>query len=370
MRIGIVTNEIPITGARWGGASSWVSHMVRSFKSIKEEPVVLFRWNIKDEENSDGIFDRNNLNNMECESHIIDNDIQIKNICDKLDGIIFSSHIEPNLMKRFKVLSSCPIILVLHTLEACEVLSRNADPKNIGNLIGSYWQEIHISIADAVVVISESDLDYYERLYYRTLNNNVELIRNPFHFKPPELNLSKYNNNTIGFIGRFCDRKRVKLIPRAVFDFTNMDLNLIMMGQTIKDEYFDKWKNCKILPLSFKEEDKRKFFDSIGIGIVTHNYEPSGYTAQELASNMIPIISAREGGVMEAFDNDDSSVMFYDVPRNENEEIRNMGKAIIKMINTDSKTRLNMSINAYNKLNKYDYRLCASNYCKIGRAHV
>jgi glycosyltransferase involved in cell wall biosynthesis len=190
-------------------------------------------------------------------------------------------------------------IFTIHSLLAYEEISNDISIPQAIKL-----QELLIGSCDKIVLISQAEYHYYQKLGYNNLNPNVSVIYNgvkkPAHFS------THRNNKKIGFCGRLVPRKHPEYVQMLLTEKEFEDYEVFIAGKGFSTYARDLVQFLKI-------EDRvqylgwcggsrlEAFYKNIDVLVVPSVYEPFGMSALEAAARGIPVVCTNVDGLAEIF---------------------------------------------------------------------
>ncbi len=351
IKIGMLTNELP--PIIYGGVSTWVLNFMKMFQDDPDYEVVPIFLAYQDKapdnfvEKYKGIRIINSPDDLS--GVFEDVDILVNNLWIALDTIQQIKQIYPNL----------PIVSVCHSLIQMEHIT------NLGSQYTSNWeqQEVTFKNSDYVILISEAEKKYYESFGYDKFEAVPIVIYNSYKSKHPEhkdISNIKYDDNTVGYIGRHVPRKRPELPILAVSKLKKLKQKVINMGVDFNKggnkywrQLMDEYKQLEIIPFSCDKKIKERFWNSIGVCCITGIYEPFGYTICEALDRLKPVIVQNIDGPLEIIGDLKDNVFMYEVDQDIEKDVENFSKALQKFWETPAETRKEMAKKARNALKRF-----------------
>lgn len=145
-------------------------------------------------------------------------------------------------------------------------------------------------------------------------NEKLRIIQNSLDFNQFEVigkEFTKIKPLVFGFSSRLVENKRPDLAIKAVVSLLelNFEISLKLIGKSKNDHYLKKLES--LIPHKFIDKikflgytnDVSEFYNSIDILIIASSHEPFGLVAIEAAYHNVLVISSKNGGVQEIFDN-------------------------------------------------------------------
>ena len=359
-KIGLLTNEIP--PIVYGGVATWIINFMEMFKKDNDYeviPIYLAYQDYPPEEFKKYkdiriIYYQNDI--QKCFEDI---DICINNIWISLDTIKEIKKIYPSM----------PMVSVCHSLIQME------HKTNLGSQYQITWedQEVTFKNSDFVVLISESEKEYYFDFKYDEFKAKPVVIYNSY--KPKYDNIEckvDYEMNNPGYIGRHVPRKRPELPLFAVKNTGNKDVEVYNMGVDYKNGsnlYWDKLnkdnKQLNIIPFSSDPDLKKKYWESIGVNCITGIYEPFGYTICETLDRRVPCIVQDIGGPSEIIKEYKKNVITYKVDIDFDKDVDNFSEALEKFWLLSKEERKNMAEEARKSLDKFRPEIIKEEWKKL-----
>ena len=236
---------------------------------------------------------------------------------------------------------------------------------NLGSQYTSNWeqQEVTFKNSDYVILISEAEKKYYESFGYDKFEAVPIVIYNSYkskHHEHKDISNMKYQDNTVGYIGRHVPRKRPELPILAVSRLNKLKEKVINMGVDFNKggnkywrQLMDEYKQLEIIPFSCDKKIKERFWNSIGVCCITGIYEPFGYTICEALDRRKPVIVQNIDGPLEIIGDLKDNVFMYEVNQNINQDVINFSKAVQKFWDTPVEKRKEMAEKARKALDKF-----------------
>ena len=350
IKVGLLTNEIP--PIIYGGVATWIVNFIKMFKNDDKIEVIPIYLAYNDKLPDECMEKYSNIRVIEVSSDIYDCfediDVCINNLWIALDTI-------QDIKRMFHNMN---IISVCHSLIRMENIT------NLGSCYTSNFnqQEITFQNSDYVVLISNSEEDYYKQFGYESFDNKTRVIYNSYEpkydNKYTEVN---YSSNTLGYIGRHVPRKRPEIPILSVNKSNIENVNVINMGVDYDRYGNDYWKklekkyenNLKIIPFTSDKEIKENYWKEVGINCITGIYEPFGYTICECLDRRIPAIVSNIDGPKEIIEEVKDYVYIYDVNiDNYNNDIENFTKTLHSTLKVSPDVRKDNAEKARKALDK------------------
>lgn len=335
VKIGLLIDEIKGEFSV-GGVSVWTKNFLKMFKGHpKYEIVPIYCYD-----------NRNVYFNQRDIKYINKNTLkQFKSIFKDIDIVINCLWSSNKVLKHIKV----PIISVIHSL-----LFKEAESNNNGRMmIGNSFQEDTIALSTYIVFISKSEQDYFNKKH-PNVNKPISFIHNVY---VPEYTERQYRSiDTIGYIGRFVQRKRPELPILALDRMNRLDIKCLFMGKHNNQFWQDldeKYDNVSLHQESFDEHQKNIFFDKVGIGSFTSIYEPFGYSLCEFIDRGIPVIVADIDGPMEIIKDFKEYVYSYEVHQDYDKDIESYSKVLEHVLSLSHEERKQNALMARKILDKF-----------------
>ena len=136
----------------------------------------------------------------------------------------------------------------LNIVSVCHSLIRMENITNLGSCYTSNFnqQEITFQNSDYVVLISNSEEEYFNQFGYDSFDTKTRVIYNSyepkFDNKYTDVN---YSSNTLGYIGRHVPRKRPEIPILSVNKNNIENVNVINMGVDYDRYGNDYWKKLE-----------------------------------------------------------------------------------------------------------------------------
>lgn len=358
-KIGLLTNEIP--PIVYGGVATWIINFMEMFKKDKEYEVIPIYLAYQDYPPEDFkkykdiriIYYKDDI-----KDRFKDIDICINNIWISLDTIKEIKKIYPSM----------PMISVCHSLIQME------HKTNLGSQYQVTWedQEVTFKNSDFVVLISESEKEYYFDFKYNEFKAEPVVIYNSYKPKYDNVNCEvNYGRDNPGYIGRHVPRKRPELPLFAVKNTGNKDVEVYNMGVDYKNGsnlYWDKLnkdKQLNIIPFSSDPDLKKKYWESIGVNCITGIYEPFGYTICETLDRRVPCIVQDIGGPSEIIKNFEKNVITYKVDIDFDNDVNNFSEALQKFWSLSKQERKKMAEEARKSLDRFRPEIIKEEWKKL-----
>jgi glycosyltransferase involved in cell wall biosynthesis len=347
-KIGLLTNEIP--PIVYGGVATWIINFMDMFKNDEDYEVIPIYLAYQDYppeefkkyENIRIIYNQNDIS--KCFEDI---DICINNIWISLDTIKKIKNFYPTI----------PMVSVCHSLIQME------HKTNLGSQYQVTWedQEITFKNSDYVVLISDSEKEYYFDFKYNEFKAKPFVIYNSYQPKYDNKKCDiNYNLNNPGYIGRHVPRKRPELPLFAVKNIGEENIEVYNMGVDYKNGSNLYWerlnkknKQLTIIPFSSDPVLKKKYWENIGVNCITGIYEPFGYTMCETLDRRVPCIVQDIGGPSEIIKNYEKNVITYKVDMDFNNDVENFSTALKKFWELKPDERKLMAENARKALDRF-----------------
>lgn len=331
LRVGLLTNEIP--PIVYGGVATWIINYMKMFESDENIEVVpiFLAYNDRLPNESRSLY--KGIRIIEKDEEIgdcfSDIDICVNNLWIALDTIIKIKELYPEL----------------NIISVCHSLIRMENITNMGSCYTNNFnqQEITFQNSDYVVLISNSEEDYYHIFGYNLFDTKTCVIYNSYQPKyddnPMEVN---YNSNTLGYIGRHVPRKRPEIPIESVNKNDIKNVDVINMGVDYDKYGNEYWKKMEkkyantlsIIPFTCNRDIKEQYWKDIGINCITGIYEPFGYTICECLDRRVPVIVSNIDGPKEIIEEIKEYVYPYEVDINNYEnDIDNFTKTMNHVLN-------------------------------------
>jgi glycosyltransferase involved in cell wall biosynthesis len=279
-----VTNELPFN--RLGGVGSVIDSLIEGFATLGV-PVL---WYLTDHDYSADDIDR-----------IL---AQFPNVAiggmeelDKLKAPIAHLHTYNHHPRILDCLKNKKSVFTIHSL-----LRREAESNGIDLSIQIARQERLIAACDAVVLVSEAELQHYEQLGYRALNQNVHVIHNGL--KCPSRSRWNAASKQLGFCGRLVPRKRPEYVQWILREQGFEEYRSLIAGRGFstyaRDLVCDPALQSRVRYLGWCGGARLDaFYDAIELLVIPSSYEPFGMVALEAMARGIPIVCTRIDGLVE-----------------------------------------------------------------------
>jgi glycosyltransferase involved in cell wall biosynthesis len=179
--------------------------------------------------------------------------------------------------------------------------------------IYTYNKKIISQKVDAVIGVSKFILDIHLKNGYFTTSKIKNYIYNPI--ERIDTNFIKQNNHNLvfGYLGLISSIKGVELLLRSFQKIKNKNIYLILAGKENNPNYIDslkeKYLDDRVRFIGFVEPE---FFFS-KIDVLIHPalwHEPFGRVVAESYNYGIPVVSSRNGGLIEIIDNKKTGFLF------------------------------------------------------------
>ncbi|NCT19351.1 MAG: hypothetical protein COS19_11480 [Flavobacteriaceae bacterium CG02_land_8_20_14_3_00_34_13] len=204
-----------------------------------------------------------------------------------------------------------------------------------------------IHLLDKRVVINNKTLEDYSLLYEK--NNIDRIYLNRFKIIPngiligefiSDIVLSRFNNFTIGFVGRNSNEKR----PELFFELKGAidNLNVKVIGDNFNN-FKEKYKEVKYFEGCNNPELIRKEFSEISVLIVTSSREGFPLVIMEAMELGIPVISTNVGSIFEHVKDDLNGYLAVD---NSESEFVKFAYNKILLLSSNRKLYSRLAINA------------------------
>ena len=347
-KIGLLTNEIP--PVVYGGVATWIINFMEMFTDDEDYEVIPIYLAYQDYPPED--FKKYK------DIRIVYYPDDIKDCFRDIDICINNIWISLDTIKEIKNLyPSMPMVSVCHSLIQME------HKTNLGSQYQVTWedQEITFKNSDFVVLISESEKEYYFDFKYDDFKAKPVVIYNSYKPKYDNIDCGiNYELNNPGYIGRHVPRKRPELPIFAVKNIGNGDVQVYNMGVDYKNGsnlYWDKLnkdhKQLNIIPFSSDPDLKKKYWENIGVNCITGIYEPFGYTICETLDRRVPCIVQDIGGPSEIIKNFEKNVITYKVDIDFDNDVNNFSEALQKFWSLSIEERKSMAEKARESLDKF-----------------
>ncbi len=230
----------------------------------------------------------------------------------------FASSIKENYRARYKaweqIINEFDIDIVIHSLWVDPVvywdtLTIKGQPKKPAVIIHSHSfcavpyefanntataQIYKYMLCDGVVTLAECD-----RLFVSSFNTHVKAIVNPLAFKPGEIPLSTYNENTLVWVGRISNEKQpldlIKMMKLVVEKKPDTQLFIVGDGNsnlkrqmTELVQYYNLDNNIHMVGFTL---DVAHYYSMASAMICTSKYEGFSLTIGEAMAFGVPVLS-------------------------------------------------------------------------------
>lgn len=350
IKVGLLTNEIP--PIIYGGVATWIVNFIKMFKNDDKIEVIPIYLAYNDKLPDECMEKYSNIRVIEVSSDIYDSfediDVCINNLWIALDTIQDIKTMFPNM----------------NIISVCHSLIRMENITNLGSCYTSNFnqQEITFQNSDYVVLISNSEEEYFNQFGYDSFDTKTRVIYNSYEPKYDNKYTDvNYSSNTLGYIGRHVPRKRPEIPILSVNKNNIENVNVINMGVDYDRYGNDYWKklekkyenNLKIIPFTSDKEIKENYWKEVGINCITGIYEPFGYTICECLDRRIPAIVSNIDGPMEIIEEVKDYVYIYDVDiDNYNNDIENFTKTLHSTLKVEPDVRKDNAEKARKALDK------------------
>ena len=279
-----VTNELPLN--RLGGVGSVIDSLIDGFATLGV-PVL---WYLTDH---DYRIDDIDLILAQFPNVAIGSMEEIKALKAPIAHLHTYNH-NPRILDYLKNKKS---LFTIHSL-----LQREAESNGIDLSAEIERQERLVAACDAIVLVSEAELQHYERLGYIALNKNVRVIHNGLKNPPP----TRWNaaSKQLGFCGRLVPRKRPEYVQWILREKGFEEYCSLIAGRGFsaysRDLVRDPMLQSRVHYLGWcggKRLDA--FYAAIELLVIPSTYEPFGMVALEAMARGIPIVCTRIDGLVE-----------------------------------------------------------------------
>lgn len=188
-------------------------------------------------------------------------------------------------------------IFTIHSLLTLEESSNNVD---LGDAVAG--QERQIAACDEVVLVSNAERGYYERLGYRRLNDRVSVVHNGI--VAPPARADRPRRGVIGYCGRLVPRKHPEYGQMVLREAGFENFNTMIAGKAFsryaRDLVVDLGLERRVHYLGWCGGPRLEaFYDAIDVLVQPSTYEPFGLAALEAAARGIPLVCTRVDGLVE-----------------------------------------------------------------------
>jgi len=188
-------------------------------------------------------------------------------------------------------------LFTIHSLLAYEESSNQVDLHEFVR-----GQERLIAACDEVALVSRSEQDYYRRLGYDRLNEQVSVVYNGI--AAPRERLPQARRGVLGFCGRLVPRKHPEYVQMILREPGFEGMRTLIAGKA-----FSRYARDLVAGLGIDERVDylgwcggprlEAFYDAIDVLVQPSSYEPFGLAALEAAARRIPVVCTRVDGLAE-----------------------------------------------------------------------